>query len=854
MAEGGRNLRINPFSVDEDHIATGEKWDEWLNELEREMRFFRVIDAEDKKDAMLIYGGVEIRRLDKSLQDPGGEGDVYSKLKSKLTDYFAPKKNIHFCRYVFLKTRPQPGENTVSYAARLREKAKNCDFHDCDERILEHIIQTTENEELVRKVLYKKWTLQQTLNEMQLLEETSIQVKAIGQHDTGEVAKISRKGNNRYNGTKQDWKHEVESCKYCDRKHPKQKELCPAYGKKCGKCGRYNHFAAVCRSTRDQRRQFEGNRETRKVAKRDIKRAINESETEDSGSDTDKDNFFLEESVKHLAVGKIKVSKVSDHEKTVPIELNDVIVLVEPDSGADVNVMDEHQNRAFQRKTGESIILHESKTKLSTLQNELPVSGEFKATARNKTRGIKTVFIVVKGKINSPPLLGRKSLTELGMLDIRPDGSLREQNELRMRDRGDPEATPVAQKPRPVPYYLQEPLKTWLDECIKEEIFEEVESGEPVTWCSPLVVQPKPRYTNVGKGNLEPHMIRASVDLRVPNKYMERNRILQAPVVEDFTCKFHDCKVFSKMDLRQGYRQLVLHPDSRVIATFSTPWGNMRPKRLIFGAKSSQDLFDEAMFRIFGDIPNCLNQRDDILIGGVTMEEHNKTLATVLQRAQDFGVTLNKEKCQFGVKELEFYGYRFTNEGLKPAVNKVNAVKDCEPPKSRDEVRSFLGMIGYLSKFISRYSVLTAPLRRLTGQDVPFTWGREEDKAFQRLKDSITSEATMAFFNPRKQIIVRTEASFHEGLSAGKINKWSPPYEKEHYEIIKIRGSTIGARRKSDERTIYRDASKFKQLLGSRSENWRERLLRSTNQNQQTAPEQKREYTENDRDRTMKIK
>ena len=55
MAEGGRNLRINQFTVDEDHIATGEKWDEWLEELEREMRFFRISDAADKKDAMLIY-------------------------------------------------------------------------------------------------------------------------------------------------------------------------------------------------------------------------------------------------------------------------------------------------------------------------------------------------------------------------------------------------------------------------------------------------------------------------------------------------------------------------------------------------------------------------------------------------------------------------------------------------------------------------------------------------------------------------------------------------------------------------------------------------------------------------------
>ena len=94
MAEGGRNLRINLFTVDEDHIATGEKWDDWLEELEREMRFFRISDAADKKDAMLIYGGAEIRILEKSLQD-SEDGDVYAKLQSNLSNYFSPKKNIH---------------------------------------------------------------------------------------------------------------------------------------------------------------------------------------------------------------------------------------------------------------------------------------------------------------------------------------------------------------------------------------------------------------------------------------------------------------------------------------------------------------------------------------------------------------------------------------------------------------------------------------------------------------------------------------------------------------------------------------------------------------------------------------
>ena len=343
------------------------------------------------------------------------------------------------------------------------------------------------------------------------------------------------------------------------------------------------------------------------------------------------------------------------------------------------------------------------------------------------------------------------------------------------------EAAPVAQRPRQVPYYLQKPLQAWLEQGVKEDIFEHIPDNEPITWCSPLVVQPKPRFRKTPKEQLAPHMIRASVDLRVPNKYMERTRVAPGPVVEDFTYKFHDCRVFSKMDMRQSYHQLLLDPESRNIATFSTPWGNMRPKRLIFGAKSSQDLFDETVYRIFSDIPKCLNQRDDILIGGRNMAEHNETLEAVLQRAADYGITFNLEKCQFGVQEIEFYGYKFTDKGLKPTPDKVRAVSESEAPQSKEGVRSFLGMIGYLSKFIPRYSSLTAPLRELTHKDTKFHWGDKEIEAFNKLKASITNDDTIAYFDPKRPIIVRTEASYHEGLSAGLFQQTDKGIQPVHF-------------------------------------------------------------------------
>ena len=249
-----------------------------------------------------------------------------SKNKNKMSQNEQNKEQDIRCKYCD-RTHPRQkelcpayGETTVAYAARLREKALKCEFHDIDERILEHIIQKTTNAELVRQVLHKQWTLQQTLAEMQLLENTSEQAKAMGQHETQEVAKINRrksKNKNKMSQNEQNKEQDIR-CKYCDRTHPRQKELCPAYGKFCSKCGRPNHFSTVCMSVKEESKNLQkGNRNRIRRPRygRDVKRTINDSDTDYSDNDLDQEPDFIDESVRHLTVGKIKVSKVSDLEK-----------------------------------------------------------------------------------------------------------------------------------------------------------------------------------------------------------------------------------------------------------------------------------------------------------------------------------------------------------------------------------------------------------------------------------------------------------------------------------------------------------------------------------------------------------
>lgn len=172
-----RNLRALPFLPTEDQLSTGKAWEEWLEDIEREFRYFRISNPADRKDAMIIYGGKELARLEKSLPDPVGDLNEYEKLRKKLNDYFSPKRNKHYARYMFLKMRPLAGETTVAYATRLREKAYDCEFGATfDDRILEHLIQTIENQQLIQKCISKSWQLSQFLLEAGQIEDISMQV------------------------------------------------------------------------------------------------------------------------------------------------------------------------------------------------------------------------------------------------------------------------------------------------------------------------------------------------------------------------------------------------------------------------------------------------------------------------------------------------------------------------------------------------------------------------------------------------------------------------------------------------------------------------------------------------------
>ena len=98
------------------------------------------------------------------------------------------------------------------------------------------------------------------------------------------------------------------------------------------------------------------------------------------------------------------------------------------------------------------------------------------------------------------------------------------------------------------------------------------------------------------------------------------------------------------------------------------------------------------------------------------------------------------------------HGYRFDQEGLKPTPEKVQGIYECEPPRSKTEVRSFLGMTGYLSKFIPRYASLTKPLRDLTRTDTEFHEDLQKTRHLRTLRALLQARTLLQFSTPNYQL------------------------------------------------------------------------------------------------------
>ena len=123
------------------------------------------------------------------------------------------------------------------------------------------------------------------------------------------------------------------------------------------------------------------------------------------------------------------------------------------------------------------------------------------------------------------------------------------------------------------------------------------------------------------------------------------------------------------------------------------------------------------------------------------------------------GIKLNYDKCIVKSKSCSFFGNIYTPDSVKPDPSKVDGIKEMEPPSTKQELQSFIGMVNYFSCYIPHMSDLTSNLRNLLKKDCLFQWTETHENEFQLLKRAITKDANLQYFNPKKPVTLQVDAS-----------------------------------------------------------------------------------------------
>ena len=195
------------------------------------------------------------------------------------------------------------------------------------------------------------------------------------------------------------------------------------------------------------------------------------------------------------------------------------------------------------------------------------------------------------------------------------------------------------------------------------------------------------------------------------------------------------------------------------LTTFVTHKGLFRYKRLCFGVNCAPEAYQHILQQVLQDCEGVRVLADDIIVHGTNVDEHDRRLEKVLQTLKSRNLTLNPEKCKFGMEKLIFMGHVLLKNGIEPTDDKVKAVNEAKRPENINEVRSFLGLVNYCGRFIENLSTVEEPLRTLTRKNVNWHWGTDQENSFKELKQKLTSANSMAYFNPTAYTQVIVDAS-----------------------------------------------------------------------------------------------
>ncbi|GJU95771.1 reverse transcriptase domain-containing protein [Tanacetum coccineum] len=253
---------------------------------------------------------------------------------------------------------------------------------------------------------------------------------------------------------------------------------------------------------------------------------------------------------------------------------------------------------------------------------------------------------------------------------------------------------------------------------------------------------------------------RMCIDYCKLNKLTVNNRY-PLPRINDLFDQLQGSSVYSKIDMRSGYHQLRIKEEDIPITAFRTRYGHFEFQVMPFGLTNAPAVFMDLMNRV------CKPYLDkfvivfinDILVYSKDEEEHGNHLKIILELIKKERLYAKFPKCDFWLDSVQFMGHVIDYSGVHVDPAKIEAIKSWAALTTPTEVGQFLRLAGYYRRFIEGFSLISKPLTKLTQKDTKYEWGKEEEEAFQTLKQKLCSALILALPEGTEDFVVYYDTS-----------------------------------------------------------------------------------------------
>lgn len=339
---------------------------------------------------------------------------------------------------------------------------------------------------------------------------------------------------------------------------------------------------------------------------------------------------------------------------------------------------------------------------------------------------------------------------------------------------------PVHQRPR----RLSPSEKAMVDEQIEQWIREGVIQPTYSEYASPIVLIRK-----------KDGSIRICIDYRWVNKKILKERY-PLPLIDDQFDSLQGARIFSTLDLRNGFFHVPVNEKSRKFTAFVVPGGHYEFKKMPFGLCNSPSVFQRFINAVFKELTaskTVLIYMDDLILSSDDIASGLEKLRLVLKTASEFGLEIKWKKCQFLQSKISYLGNIIENGRVRPSKDKTAAVVKFPEAKDVKAVRSFLGLSGYFRKFIQNYSIIARPLSDLLKDKVPFRFDYKERQAFERLKSLLSDKPVLRLYKTNAETELHTDAC---SLGIGAILMQKDSESGMFYPVYYVSGKTTTAEEK----------------------------------------------------------